>query len=766
MRKISMSCVALALIAGACTEGQTATTSTTVAPMSSVTLTTTTAPTTTTSIGATTTSIGATTTTSPVVSIAYQQPRSAGAFAAFTLMPPVASGEYAGPAWPTSLDGVAIPPEAEYILSNDEAVTQALVRNGFVVLPGYNWLFQDVYAKAPYDNHAVFVTTDVGYHILHLAFSKTLRDTEEGVLLPILEDMTERSLTAARAQTDTYAGTDLADMAGRVAALFEAAGALLGIDTGPIGPLAQEEADLARAGLGMKSSPITGFQGCDSSQSPRGCVDYSLFKPRGHYTRSRALERYFRTMSLLGQESAQFVASDVGGRVTVDPQAMRFALLLAQVLTADPAIEEDWDRIYEPTVFMVGMADDYTPYELVAAARSVAGGDWTNADLTDDVFLQQVGVTLLAGRSVGIDPEAASVRIMGARFVIDSFILDQLAWPNVGEEEPIKRRVFMSPLDVAAAMGSGLALDVQLQAGEDHYLHYTEQMAAMQKMIAARDADAWGATVYDAWLAALEPVWSERGTAYPPFMQGDAWAAKDLQTGLGSYTELKHDTILYAKQAFAAEGGGDWTELNPRHWVEPNPAAFSRTSQVAAMLEDGLSKRGLLTADDASLLDGVRDLLDRLTRLATDELAGAPITDEDNEWLGGLGSVMEALWYASSDADPATGAVASGDSRDALVADIARTSSFYLEIGTGAIDQLFVLVPDDSGRFQIALGGVYSYYEFWRDKDEGRLTDEEWWRLLDQGGAPDRSKPMELPDPDGGTRLRPAWQAALLEGSG
>ena len=39
-------------------------------------------------------------------------------------------------------------------------------------------------------------------------------------------------------------------------------------------------------------------------------------------------------------------------------------------------------------------------------------------------------------------------------------------------------------------------------------------------------------------------------------MQSDAWLDKQLNTSLGSWTELKHDTILYAKQAYAEMGAG------------------------------------------------------------------------------------------------------------------------------------------------------------------------------------------------------------------
>jgi len=39
---------------------------------------------------------------------------------------------------------------------------------------------------------------------------------------------------------------------------------------------------------------------------------------------------------------------------------------------------------------------------------------------------------------------------------------------------------------------------------------------------------------------------------------------------LGSWTELKHDTILYAKQVMAEMGGGG-PQTPPHGYVEPNP---------------------------------------------------------------------------------------------------------------------------------------------------------------------------------------------------
>jgi hypothetical protein len=72
-----------------------------------------------------------------------------------------------------------------------------------------------------------------------------------------------------------------------------------------------------------------------------------------------------------------------------------------------------------------------------------------------------------------------------------------------------------------------------------------------------------------------------------------------------------------------------------------------------------------------------------------------------------------------------------------VVADIMSNPSEALEIGTGYIDRIYVLVPNDDGQFQVARGGVYSYYEFWVPRDQ-RLTDEEWRQMLVDGGAPAR----------------------------
>ena len=127
-------------------------------------------------------------------------------------------------------------------------------------------------------------------------------------------------------------------------------------------------------------------------------------------------------------------------------------------------------------------------------------------------------------------------------------------------------------------------------------------------------------------------MFTPHGSAFPDYMRSDAWAAKDLQSGLGSYTELKHDTILFAKQ-LVAEAGGDFSNRNPLNWVEPDPVAFERLAAGADLMKRGLARRGLLTHESAGLLGTEIGILRFLGTTARAELAGKPISAADNKRL-------------------------------------------------------------------------------------------------------------------------------------
>jgi hypothetical protein len=62
-------------------------------------------------------------------------------------------------------------------------------------------------------------------------------------------------------------------------------------------------------------------------------------------------------------------------------------------------------------------------------------------------------------------------------------------------------------------------------------------------------------SIYHEWLNLLSWLFVPGGENAPYFMQDILYQNKLLTTFLGSYTELKHDTLLYVKQAYAEMGG-------------------------------------------------------------------------------------------------------------------------------------------------------------------------------------------------------------------
>lgn len=731
MRRIFALLVPFVLLVGSCTS-TTDVTSTSLVSATTNRVTTTVPPPTTT-VGDT----PSTTTTEAVIEL----PASTRGFGA-TLedVPLITAGTYTGPDWPTSLEGIA------FVDAVPTSLHDELLEDGFVVEvntdeyaypEALTWSsqFSSTYEQlSPYEGRAVFVTTDAAYHLWHQVFDKVLRVTETNELLPTLERLITTLVIASRDQTDAKAGTSLEDATLRAQEHLEAVATVLGLDVGSIGEGAAAEVALVEEHMQLAASPTVG------GECPPACVDYSLMTPRGHYTRSEDLTRYFKAMSVLG--NTMFLIDD--------PRTLRVGALIAGLITATPENLTDWETIYHPTAFLVGTADDYTPAEVAAAAAAVIDTGLSDPGaLADDATVLAIGEELRTMRPVRIDPGSASLRTMGARFVLDSWIYDQLTDPGVpGRMRP-------SPLDLAYVLGSDRAGEIQDEAGEsDAFPGYLPKTAELRDLTASRTIDDWGRTVYDGWLYSLEPLWVlQHLEAFPPFMRTAAWQAKSHNTGFASYAELKHDTILYAKQGIA-EGEAPLPPPPPRHWVEPDPVAFGRLSSLATMMRNGLIHAGLMVSGgydsesgdpltDAETTRWVTDSLirslDRLALIAQAELLADEISDEDNEWLSRIGEEMS--WFIQ--------VIHEGELEPTpIIADIFLDpgADEVLEVGTGPLDTIHVLVPNDEGQFQVATGAVYSYHEFWGPRSD-RLNDEEWWDVISAGNLPDR--PMWWTDEHG-----------------
>ncbi len=323
-----------------------------------------------------------------------------------------------------------------------QAQRQLLSRNGFVVLPpkpGEYREFYQVYETHRYNLRPVFITTDSVYHVYHLLFDKMLRDLERDSFIPALNSLTSAMLNASTQQFGALKGTPLEEPARRNVAYFAVAAQLLGLpDTVPaeVANLVNEELALINSAGGPEVSPI--WDRPDLPDDKKLIEEYSQYIPRGHYTRSEELKKYFRSMMWYGRLTFRLR----------DDFETRRALLMTQLIRATSAADGTpaaklWQDIYEPTVFIVGKADDLSFFEYGALMDSVFGPNADPKSFADEAkfaAFMESAKTLPPPQVNSMwvwiweDTEQATkgFRFMGQRFTLDAYVFGQVIWRKVG----------------------------------------------------------------------------------------------------------------------------------------------------------------------------------------------------------------------------------------------------------------------------------------------------------------------------------------------
>ena len=617
--------------------------------------------------------------------------------------------------------------------------TELLAGNGFfVVEDGGGLEFYEVYESNRYNKVPNFVTVDSMMHTYHLYFGYLLKKTEINHLSSSLLKLSQFMLNASTEQLHALTGTEWESAARRNAAFFGVGASLLDPSTvvdGAVSSMVSDELGRINAAAGVDYSGL--FE--------EVMEDYSQYIPRGYYAGNETLERYFRAMMWYGRSNFTQSNEDFD----------RSTLLMT--LAMDQGGLADWESIYTVTSFFAGASDDSGYYEYRPIGDAGYGADVTVSALPGNAaaWEQYHSLTALTEppkiNSVVSDDDGKDhvegnkgFRFMGQRFSIDATIFTNLLYNKVKENSAGEKRMLPNALDIPAALGSDTALSLLNDLGETSYSGYTENMNQLRAEIAASDDTLWNASLYSQWLHTLRPLLDQKGAGYPKFMQTNAWARKSLQTFLGSYTELKHDTVLYAKQVMVEMGGGPEEAVDDRGYVEPEPVVFARLSALTAATSSGLSGYGLLDGDDASNLQLLKDLSDQLQVIAEKELRNETPTDAEFDLIRDFGGQLEHFWKEVYKNETTKNYISGRDFPAAIVTDVATDpNGQVLELGTGTVGEVYVVVPVD-GSLRIATGGVYTFYQFAQPLSE-RLTDTAWREMMGIEQSADGSYRQDAP---------------------
>ena len=229
----------------------------------------------------------------------------------------------------------------------DQRLWDYLGHHGFAIVPAQHQQLFHVYEQNDYHEFPAFVTTDLYLQLYHLYFDCMLREVEQEKLMPLLKEFCEegqkvfaRRWQREKENEDAVFNTDGA--AEWIVTYFKVANALLE-EQAPKG-----DADaLGEYERVMKSVNATS-EFLEYTDVP---FEYSLFRPRGHYTRNDNLKRYFRTMMWLQTVPLR---SD-------NPFDMLKANILAVEICDDldnPRLCSLYKKLTEPMNYLMGMPDD------------------------------------------------------------------------------------------------------------------------------------------------------------------------------------------------------------------------------------------------------------------------------------------------------------------------------------------------------------------------------------------------------------------------
>ena len=610
--------------------------------------------------------------------------------------------------------------DIERVYLGDEA-REKLARNNFVVAYGSEAEFFDLYEFNRYAQYASFVTTDSMMHTYHLYFAMLQENTERNYLYGNIERLSKRMYDNCLAQYEELKGSEWEEASRLNTAYFAIACTLLETDI----DIPEEVKETVDAEIKkINASDTVAF-----SEITGAMEDYSQYKPRGYYDGDELLERYFKAMMLFGH--LNFAQKDETNN--------RCALLMT--LAMDEEAYKEWDAVYEVTSFFVGASDDNGYYEYLQLIDEAYGQGITASDLIGDkkgwdrfdeltasLEAPAINSEIFADDEGKTDKneESKGYRFMGQRFTLDAAILDKLIYGNVKQADDGSKRMLPDALDVPAAMGSDMALSVIADEGLDRYPNYYDQMDKAKAVVKKADEDGYRSrSLYGGWLYTLNPILIKKGEGYPSFMTNDEWQKKSLESYLGSYTELKHDTVLYAKQVMAEMGGGDDTVYDDRGYVEPEPELYDRLYTLTKNTSDGLDKLGVISNEDKEGLRLLGELAKSLRDISIKELNNESLSDDEYELIRGYGGSLEHFWKDTLKNKTDKEYIDSREFPMALVTDIATDpNGSCLQLGIGGASTIYVIFPID-GQLHIGRGGVFNFYQFEQPISD-RMTDKEW----------------------------------------
>ena len=501
--------------------------------------------------------------------------------------------------------------------------------------------------------------------------------------------------------------------------------------------------------------------------------DYTQFTPRSHYTDNAELKTYFMAMKWLMREKFYF-----GDEKFVD----------AALVMVNNISDEDIVRLWELSAKikkLIWWDDDLTldsltnrmkknninSFEKIKKLTKKQREELFNLvpqKIQSSAYERDIEVEWKISQDKAKDMTAGFV-FFGEKFTLDSYLFDLVTAGEAEEESeimPKKQTALIVPDILEWNWDAAQIVDLWLKEWvekekklknkqhilEDNkhtqYSSYNKvKQEAREKIEKEISETTVMDSVYHKWLNMIWLLVNEVEEDAPYFKLDSLYGLKNLVTYMWSYTELKHDTLLYVKQAYglalgsSAMMGPDFGKycdihVNPPSLPVPKWYIEADIDIIINLIELNNEVKldfGELWERVESQFSWFDEFLTHTKSILEQQMNNEKISDEDFEWMR---LAYDELWYIVY---PFWKDVSQKEMRAALIADI-FTSEYkrsidplYEAVGRPAL--MLVMVGDANGN-RVAIWPVFTHYEFY-DSDNvvkangSRLNDIQWQAAYD-----------------------------------
>jgi Protein of unknown function (DUF3160) len=522
------------------------------------------------------------------------------------------------------------PPELERLRQTGVVVPARLALPSYAY--GYHEIFQ---SQLP-----VYITADSLFHAVFASHDATIEALEKASIAPALTDALARMHCALPAAAADYPAETTRDLD-----LYLTVARSLAADVPVVSLVGDTSVDRDAAALIAKIKAAAGAEQITMFGRPR-LIDFTQYTPRGHYTHSEDLTRYFlaamwtsRLELNLVSRSSRSSAPGPEPDPRETPREAIDAFALADLATRSGAapgiatVEQAW-------TLLAGRREDVAIDQL-AALRKTAGISSLRDPDAFALLKRAIGDHYQRTTRLHPMPEGSTVlpaiaTLIGPRVVVDATAILPLV------NGAVRDRNTVHTADVVYSMG--------LDRGK-HYLaadlaRFGNLAAQLEVARTLEHTLPLGDDLYSAWLAAIRALAVAPAGVLPSFATTEVGADLRFNTISAAYGQLKHNYVLMAGQPYSEFG----CEI-PDGYIEPAPAAYDalityaeRGAKLATRLDPDHHSGALAQYTRmAATLRVIRAIVD-------DELANRPLTAAQQHWIGmvaelGIDKSVETTGY-------------------------------------------------------------------------------------------------------------------------